>query len=64
MSRERYSPLYVTYEASHIRGLQPPPEVATAATDTFWPAILGEMGVIGLIAYRLHGGPGLDAVVG
>ncbi len=51
MSREHYSPLYVTYDASHIRGLQPPPEVATAATDTFWPQILGELGVIGLIGY-------------
>ena len=51
MSREHYSPLYVTYRASHIRGLQPPPETATAATDTFWPQILGELGVIGLIGY-------------
>ena len=27
MSREHYSPLYVTYDASHIRGLQPRPKL-------------------------------------
>ena len=60
MSREHYSPLYHEYGLDETRGLKPaqPAEgarkakvAAPSATDTFWPAILGEMGVIGLIAY-------------
>lgn len=60
MSREHYSPLYYKYGLSDLRGLAParpatatrPARVAApSATDTFWPAILGEMGIIGLIAY-------------
>ena len=49
MSREHYSELYYAYNLSHINGLKP--EAPTAATDTFWPQILGELGVIGLIGY-------------
>ncbi len=49
LSREHYSPLYIAYGASDIRGLTE--ESPTAATDTFWPQILGELGVIGLIGY-------------
>jgi len=60
LSREHYSPLYHDYHLDDVRGLRPAqPAVgerrakvaAPSATDTFWPAILGEMGVIGLIAY-------------
>jgi hypothetical protein len=60
LSREHYSPLYIAYDLNEVRGLRPAqPAVgerrakvaAPSATDTFWPAILGEMGVIGLIAY-------------
>ena len=60
MSREEYSPLYVAYGLDEVRGLWPAREATTeqrarlaapSATDTFWPAILGEMGVIGLISY-------------
>ena len=60
LSREQYSPLYAAYGLDDIRGLSPerPAEgnrrarvAAPSATDTFWPAILGEMGVFGLIAY-------------
>jgi len=60
LSREHYSPLYGEYGLSDIRGLAParPAEgdrkakvAAPSATDTFWPAILGEMGIIGLIGY-------------
>ena len=60
MSREVYSPIYTEYELDEVRGLWPAREAtatlrarvaAPSATDTFWPAILGEMGVIGLIAY-------------
>jgi hypothetical protein len=49
MSREHYSPLYFQYGLSNLRGLKP--ENPAAATDTFWPQILGELGVIGLIGY-------------
>ena len=49
MSRQAYSPLYYEYGLSNVRGLKP--DSPTAATDTFWPQILGELGVIGLIGY-------------
>jgi hypothetical protein len=49
MSRVHYSPLYRKYGLSTIRGLRPnnPRDV----TDTFWPQILGEFGIAGLVAY-------------
>jgi len=49
MSRVDYSPLYEEYGLSDIRGLRP--NNPTYATDTFWPQILGELGVFGLLAY-------------
>jgi hypothetical protein len=49
MSRVRYSPLYTEYDVSHIRGLKPNHPVNT--TDTFWPQIIGETGVVGTLAY-------------
>jgi hypothetical protein len=49
MSRQEYSPLYYQYGLSRVRGLKP--ESPTAATDTFWPQILGETGVVGLLGY-------------
>jgi hypothetical protein len=49
MSRQDYSPLYEEYGLSDIRGLRP--RNPSAATDTFWPQILGEMGVVALVAY-------------
>jgi len=49
MSRIEYSPVYEQYGLSDIRGLGP--ENPLYATDTFWPQILGEFGVIGLAAY-------------
>ena len=49
MSRDPYSPLYFKYGVSERPGLKP--DSPTAATDTFWPQILGELGVIGLIGY-------------
>jgi hypothetical protein len=49
MSRVEYSDLYVTYGLSDIRGLQP--TNSKYATDTFWPQILGETGVFGVIGY-------------
>lgn len=49
MSRMEYSPVYKEYGLDEIRGLGP--ENPLYATDTFWPQILGEFGVIGLGAY-------------
>jgi hypothetical protein len=49
MSREEYSPLYEEYGLDNVRGLRE--RRPSAVTDTFWPAILGESGVIGLLAY-------------
>jgi hypothetical protein len=49
MSRIDYSPVYEEYGLDKIRGLGP--ENPLYATDTFWPQILGEFGVIGFAAY-------------
>ena len=49
MSRVEYSPLYVEYGLSRIRGLRR--QNPTYATDTFWPQILGETGILGLLGY-------------
>jgi hypothetical protein len=49
VSRDPYSPLYYEYGLSDVRGLRP--TNPNAATDTFWPSILGEIGAIGLAAY-------------
>lgn len=51
MSRVEYSPLYVEYGLSKINGLRP--ANPRFATDTFWPQILGELGVFGLLGYLL-----------
>ena len=54
MSRIEFSPLYARYGLDHIWGLTP---LYTAyITDTFWPHILGEVGVFGLVAYLLYVG--------
>jgi hypothetical protein len=49
MSRIEYSPLYERYGLDRVRGLRPRNPINV--TDTFWPQILGELGVFGLIAY-------------
>jgi hypothetical protein len=49
MSRVEFSPLYEQYDLTRIRGLQP--DNSDYVTDTFWPMVLGEMGVFGVIAY-------------
>jgi hypothetical protein len=49
MSRVKYSPVYEEYGLDEIRGLGP--DNPLYATDTFWPQILGEFGVIGFAAY-------------
>jgi len=49
MSAVDYSPLYREYRMDEVYGLTP--DNPNFATDTFWPAILGETGILGLIFY-------------
>jgi len=56
-SAEYYSPVYKEYGLHRIYGLQE--ERSQYITDTSWPAILGETGVAGTIAYAV----GLGALV-
>lgn len=46
MSRESYSPLYPAYGLDEVYGLKP--DETIAVTDTFWPMVLGETGIVGL----------------
>ena len=47
MSREDYSPLYERYGLDQVALLGP--GNALAATDAFWPMVLGETGALGLL---------------
>ena len=49
MSRVDFSPLYARYGLDRIWGLTP--QFDAYITDTFWPHVLGETGVFGLICY-------------
>jgi hypothetical protein len=49
MSRVHYSPLYKKYSLSKIEGLSQ--DKPNFINDTFWPMILGELGIIGLLFY-------------
>ena len=60
MSRVEYSPVYVEYGLDHIRGLQE--DNADYITDTFWPMMLGESGVVGAVGYAVFLGALLFAV--
>ncbi len=51
LSKTSYSPIYHDYGLDQVRGLRP--DDPAAATDTFWPRILGETGVFGLAALLL-----------
>ena len=48
VTKTEYSPVYYDYGLDAIRGLRP--DDPAAASDTFWPRILGETGVFGLLA--------------
>ena len=50
-ARIRYSEYYYQYNCTTIYGLRP--EDPRFATDTFWPAVLGETGVLGLLVYLI-----------
>ncbi len=49
MSRRDYSPVYADYGVDLIPGLSRDNPIAI--DDTFWPSVLGETGVIGLLAF-------------
>ena len=49
MSKTHYSPVYEEYGLSSVHGLGS--NNPRYVTDTFWPQILGEFGIIGLLAY-------------
>ena len=49
MSRTHYSPAYEEYGISGVHGLGS--KNPRYVTDTFWPQILGEFGIIGFLAY-------------
>ena len=51
MSRVAYSPVYERYGLTKVRGLAA--DDSGSITDTFWPTILGETGVVGLGAFGL-----------
>ncbi len=49
ISRQNYSPLYEEYGLDEVYGLSR--ENPQFITDTFWPQVLGEVGIGGVIAY-------------
>jgi hypothetical protein len=51
MSGEYYSPLYYQYGLSTVHGLTP--SNFNFISDTFWPAIVGQFGGVGLISFAL-----------
>jgi hypothetical protein len=51
MSTVEYSPLYYDLGFDRVWGLSP--SHSAFVTDTFWPQILGEVGLFGLLAYLL-----------
>lgn len=48
-ARVNYSHYYYIYGLTHVYGLSP--ENPMFATDTFWPAIMGESGALGFLFY-------------
>ncbi|MBR3897732.1 MAG: O-antigen ligase family protein [Bacilli bacterium] len=51
-ARVNYSEYYYKYGMTKIYGLYP--NMPFFATDTFWPAIIGETGFLGLIVYVIY----------
>ena len=48
-ARQNYSEYYYKYEISHVFGMSP--DNPAFATDTYWPSIIGETGLIGTSIY-------------
>lgn len=51
MSRVYYSPVYYAYGLNQIYGLMNLPGADTFISDTFWPMVLGQSGVLGTLCY-------------
>lgn len=49
MSRLEYSPVYAEYGLDRVPGLRE--SNSQYATDTFWPMVVGEFGLVGVIGY-------------
>ncbi len=47
IARVEYSPVYYEYGLNNVYGLKPDNPIW--ATDTYWPSIMGEIGIIGMI---------------
>jgi hypothetical protein len=54
MSREEYSPVYAEYGMDRMYGIAP--RWPIAVTDAFWPMILGEAGLLGLVGAAIFFG--------
>jgi hypothetical protein len=53
LAGQQYSPEYRARGFDQIFGLRPEPPFNGYLTDTFWPAVLGEAGWLGVVAYVL-----------
>jgi hypothetical protein len=51
ISRQTYSPLYEEYGLDQVHGLSR--DNPQFITDTFWPQVLGEVGIGGVVAYAV-----------
>lgn len=51
MSRVYYSPVYYSYGLNQIYGLMDLPGADAFISDTFWPMVLGQSGVLGTLCY-------------
>lgn len=51
IARVEYSPVYYEYGLNNVYGLSPDNPIW--ATDTYWPSIIGEVGIIGAILFIL-----------
>lgn len=47
IARVEYSPVYYEYGLNNVYGLRPDNPIW--ATDTYWPSIMGEIGIIGMV---------------
>lgn len=52
-ARSNYSPIYYELGYPNVWGLGPTEETGKFLTDTFWPAIFGETGLLGSILFAL-----------
>lgn len=48
-SSKYYSPLYYKYEMDRVYGLEPDPQYGNFVADTYYPSIIGEFGVPGIV---------------